>query len=174
MNELNKIIARATSRIAEPFFLLPIYGGNPVSRERVYCYELYHQMRCEWPNDTRYALNGEVDKRAHGAMQALGVGAITPDFLVHTPGFMEDNHAVIEVKVTGAKPKGIRKDLATLTLFRQGPGYERAIYLFYGEADRGKLIKRIRKLAATIEGSIGIELWHHGEVGAPAEQIAEL
>jgi len=160
--------------MTEPYFLLPIYGGNPVNRERVYCYELYHLMRCEWPSGARYVLNGEVDKRAHVAMQALGVGNEKPDFLVHNPGVMEDNHAIIEVKVIGAAVRDIRKDLATLTLFRQGPQYDRAIYLFYGNGDRDRLIRRIQKAAATVPGSDGIEVWHHMQLGASADRIAVL
>jgi hypothetical protein len=59
------ILHEATARIAPEYFLLPVYGGPSVYRERVYCYELYHQIRLLWPGDCPYRLNGEVDKRAH-------------------------------------------------------------------------------------------------------------
>lgn len=65
MQEVTQILGDATAAIASDFFLLPIHGGTSVYRERVYCYELYHQMRRLWPPDCPYRLNGEVDKRAH-------------------------------------------------------------------------------------------------------------
>jgi hypothetical protein len=49
MEELDKILQRATASIGREYFLLPIHGAPPVYRERVYCYELYHQMRLLWP-----------------------------------------------------------------------------------------------------------------------------
>jgi hypothetical protein len=51
------------------YFLLPVYyfgAVAEVSRERVYAYELYHQLRNRLGNDfTPFILSGEVDKRMH-------------------------------------------------------------------------------------------------------------
>ena len=58
----------ATARVSPEFMLLPIAGfRNPVFiyRERVYCYELYHQLRIEMGDDLGFSLSGEVDKRRH-------------------------------------------------------------------------------------------------------------
>lgn len=52
MEEFNRILREAAARIEPEWFELPIMGGNSVYRERVYCYELYHQMRCLWPKLT--------------------------------------------------------------------------------------------------------------------------
>lgn len=65
MEQLTRILAEATASVGPEYFLLPIDGADPIYRERVYCYELYHQMRRRWPDDRRYILNGEVDKSAH-------------------------------------------------------------------------------------------------------------
>src|SRR5262245_39939149 len=51
MNMLSNLLALATADIDQEYFQLPIHGGGPVYRERVYCYELYHQMRRRWPDD---------------------------------------------------------------------------------------------------------------------------
>lgn len=174
MQELDTIIAAASSRVAQVYFRLPIYGSDPVSRERVYCYELYHQMRRDWPDGCLYVLTGEVDKRNHAAMGALGVNLEKPDFLIHNPGNMDDNHAIIEVKPAHAEPREIRKDLETLTLFRQGPEYDRAIQLFYGYAEPDELMARVHAAAAHVPDSAGIQIWHHAEVGDLAERIATL
>lgn len=63
MHQLSDIIFEATSRIDGMYMRLPVDGGEAQLRERVYCYELYHQLRCLWPHGCEYALNGEVDKR---------------------------------------------------------------------------------------------------------------
>ena len=65
MNELSEILSTATGSVERAYFQLNIDGGDPVFRERVYCYELYHQMRSRWPSSSNYVLNGEIDKRAH-------------------------------------------------------------------------------------------------------------
>jgi hypothetical protein len=39
-------LAQATQAIEASYFLLPIAGRDrPIKRERVYCYELFHQLR---------------------------------------------------------------------------------------------------------------------------------
>src|SRR4051812_19242544 len=85
MRELSEILRQSTSGIGERFFRLPIDGGDSVYRERVYCYELYHQMRSRWPQECPFCLNGEVDKRAHPFWRQTGLDEVTPDFLVHGP-----------------------------------------------------------------------------------------
>jgi hypothetical protein len=62
MEQLTEILRQATAAISNDYFLLPIRGADPVYRERVYCYELYHQMRLRWPQGSPCRLNGEVDK----------------------------------------------------------------------------------------------------------------
>ena len=111
MRELTSIIEKATAGITSSYFHLNIDGGDPIYRERVYCYELYHQMRLCWPDHTAYYLNGEIDKAAHPILRTLGADYAKPDLLVHQPGYMEGNHAIIEVKSPAADADGIRKDL---------------------------------------------------------------
>ncbi len=174
MNELSQIISAATAAIEYGYFHLNIDGGDPVYRERVYCYELYHQMRCRWPANTPYYLNGEVDKAAHPILKKLGADYAKPDLLVHQPGKMGGNFAVIEVKESEAPPAGIRKDLKTLSLFINRVGYKRAIYLFYGHRTDEQLVKRVQEFAAEIEELAPIELWLHQEVGQCATRIIML
>src|ERR1700683_1803216 len=113
MDELTGILAAATAAIGPGYFRLNIDGGSPVYRERVYCYELYHQMRLRWPSSCPFVLNGEVDKAAHPILMKLGASGAKPDMLVHRPGRMAGNYAVIEIKSENASRTGIRKDIAT-------------------------------------------------------------
>lgn len=170
MIQLDDIIFQATASIDAGYFHLATAGGGLVTRERVYCYELYHQMRSIWPADVDLTLSGEVDKAGHEVLRRLGMRAAIPDLLVHQPGFMERNHAIIEVKPACARKEGIRKDIATLSEFRISAGYERAIYLFYGGVD----IDAVQAIADEYDGLAPIELWVHIAPGQTAEHICEI
>ncbi|WP_245585436.1 methionyl-tRNA formyltransferase-like protein [Pleomorphomonas koreensis] len=174
MQELNQILAQATASIEHLYFQLPIDGSDPIFRERVYCYELYHQLRRLWPQETPFSLNGEVDKQGHALIKAKGARVASPDLLIHTPGSMDGNHAIIEVKPGSAQLNGVCKDIRTLSEYCTLIGYKRAIYLFYGGLPL-PLIKRAIKCVAN-EGKpiLPIELWFHPHPGTPAEAIGTL
>lgn len=174
MDELSKILCEATAAIEPAYFMLNIAGGIPVYRERVYCYELYHQMRLRWPEGSPYYLNGEVDKIAHPLLSEMGI-ATKPDLLVHRPGDMRRNHAVIEVKPTLAGRREILKDLETLSAFANRAGYQRAILLFYGgNTLKHQVGRTIRALAPRMSEAAPIEIWLHPEVGQGATHVSTL
>ena len=160
MEELTSVLEQATAAIAPDYFYLNLDGGDPIYRERVYCYELYHQMRMRWPTQTPFYLNGEVDKARHPKMIELRDRFPKPDLLVHRPGYMEGNFAVIEVKRERAGKAGIVKDLETLSFFVDEFGYQRALYLIYGDAAMTTLAQ-IQDLAKEIIDSDAIEYWAH-------------
>jgi hypothetical protein len=177
MHELDQILVSATQSIREEYFQLPIDGREePIYRERVYCYELYHQMRCNWPNGSSFTLSGEVDKSGHPLIRGNGLDRAKPDFLVHVPGDMGGNHAVIEVKPINAQRGGLKKDLITLTAFRRYASYERALYLFYGGGAIKNIIAQLQDLADKDRGkSIDlslIEFWWQGVANEPAHWLA--
>lgn len=174
MNILSALLASATADIGDEYFRLPVHGGRLVYRERVYCYELYHQMRRRWPDDGPFRLNGEVDKAAHPVLSGLGASYAKPDLLVHGPGDMGRNHAIIEVKSQMATLAGIAKDLRTLSLFRREVGYERAIYLIYGHGNLARVFEGINRLTAEVPELATIEVWAHHTQGSPAEHLFDL
>ena len=167
MKELTRIITDATAGIGPGYFHLSIDGGDSIYRERVYCYELYHQMRLNWPDHTEFYLNGEVDKAAHPILRTLGADHAKPDLLVHRPGYMTGNHAIIEVKSSEADAEGIRKDLETLSLFKSKVGYQRSIYIIYGQK-AAAVADRVIRIARELKGLEDIELWLHLAPGEPA------
>lgn len=178
MQRLNRILTRATGGIADRYYQLPIDGGDPVYRERVYCYELYHQMRLRWPQHSEYSLNGEVDKAAH-PQAALLEGALKPDLLVHTPGNHAGNHAVIEVKSCRANAPAITIDLVKLVRLVRQFRYQRAIYLIYGY-QAAQALERGHAAFEALENKVPIEVWLHEQPGqsayrattfTPAEEI---
>jgi hypothetical protein len=174
MEQLTDILVDATAHIEPVYFRLPIDGGGPIYRERVYCYELYHQMRLRWPRDARFTLNGEVDKIAHPILSKLGADYAKPDLLVHGPGDMRRNHAIIEVKSLMADHEGIRKDLNTLQLFRTEVGYERAIHLIYGSGRIDRVLGLVERCARQMGLTAPVEVWVHLEPGHPAEKVLYL
>ena len=175
MENFTEILINATAQISEGYFQLKIDGGDPIYRERVYCYELYHQLRNHWPDKTDFYLNGEIDKAAHPILKDLGVNNVKPDFLVHKPGYMYGNYAIIEVKKVDADLSGIRKDLQTLSIFLENVQYERAIYLFYGYSiNYDKLLNRLSNVYLELNLSSVIEIWFHNNHEQSAECILKL
>ncbi|MHA7229516.1 hypothetical protein ACVT98_09870 [Vibrio campbellii] len=173
---IDNLLGEATAEIADNYFQLPIDGQeDAIYRERVYCYELYHQFRCAWPDDCEYELSGEVDKSGHPLIRGNDLDRVKPDLLIHQPGNMSGNHTIIEVKPINASSTGVAKDLATLTAFRRNAGYRYAIYLVYGHNDITQFVNKIRTASSQdrankIDLSL-IELWWHSEPGVSAEKI---
>lgn len=168
--QIEKALNEAAARIAEQYIRLPIDGGESVYRERLYCYELYHQLRCALGDNFEYSVGGEIDKSGHPQMLGRGVTGTKPDLLVHGPGYMERNLLVIEVKPAVRDDRDtIAKDLQTLTGYR-GPGkYGHAWYLIYG-GDEHDVERFLRICNRIVEGQNqppicldGIQLlWHPG------------
>ena len=70
--ELIEFIKTGMDRVSGSFFSVVTCGDvKPIARERVYCYELYHQMRSIQENDNKYPslckyiLHAEIDKSGH-------------------------------------------------------------------------------------------------------------
>jgi hypothetical protein len=81
---------------------------------------------------------------------------------------MAGNYAIIEVKSARAPNAAIGKDIEVLSLFRRRVGYERAIYLVYGEEISDRLLMRVKETAHDTQELAPIELWLHPASCAPA------
>jgi hypothetical protein len=153
----------ATGRIEDCYFRVQTASKNGptvVYRERVYCYELYHQLRNAIPDNGEYTLMGELDKRGHEIFH----GGKVPDFVFHVPGTMKGNLAVMEVKrIDNNENDEIQNDCDKLRKFVEEEGkYKGAIYLVFG--DRGGQTDRFREIArqrltGLTKGAF-ILLWH--------------
>lgn len=95
VDEFKQLLSRATAKIPEEYIHLPEAGREERRyREQVYCYELYHQLRSLWPELSEpISLSGELDKQGHKFYPDS-----KPDLLVHGPGNMKNNIAIVEVK----------------------------------------------------------------------------
>jgi hypothetical protein len=170
MDGFDNIFREATANISREYFLLPVVRSPAIYRERVYCYELYHQLRRRWPEDERYRLNGEIDKRGHPYFTE-DRWAPKPDLLVHVPG-SHDNYAVIEVKTAdNLRNREVLKDIETLVRFTNDVGYVRGIHLVFA-ASATETLDVLRR-AKIDPGTLGrIEFWGQVEPGMAAEQSA--
>ncbi len=153
-----KCLMKAIQNIDSHYFQLPVTDSDePIYRERVYCYELFHQLRCVLGDDFSYKLHGEVDKSNHPIIR----DDKKPDFIVHNPGNMS-NLVVIEVKPVTVKDKiaKLREDIDKLKMFiTSKASYYRAIMLIYGSIN-GDLPQNIRQEIENVHNEKIIILWH--------------
>lgn len=120
--------------VSNPYFELPsVSNSEKIIRERVFCYELYHQLRLLQMKDSflmDFSLNGEIDKRGNTAF----TGCLkNPDFVFHIPGTMNANACVIEVKGILDK-SGIQKDFQTLLTFVSEFQYKQGVFILYNHS----------------------------------------
>lgn len=160
------LLAQATASIPPHYFQLPVADlEDPIFRERVYSYELYHQLRTLLAMDDElayYELSGEIDKRGHPVIRPCA-----PDFVVHVPGTMFENLVAIEVKPINAGQAGIEKDRNNLEYFVTDAGYRCGVQLVYG-GDRDAL-RRFINVYRDADERIKL-VWHAGP-GRPAARI---
>jgi len=168
-DEFSRLLRTATSEVKEDYFSLKIYEQEPVYRERVYCYELYHQMRLRWPSNSPFFLNGEVDKMNHQKLEDAGLAGLKPDFLVHTPGDWNNNRIVMEVKSATVQAKGLSGDIHSLNEFMTKGNYRRALLLLFGTpALSPRRLANLRKRAGKNGITSTIEIWQHSHPGSAA------
>ena len=162
------LLGAATARITSEYFHLPVAGADAIYRERVYCYELYHQLRCLWV-DFPLTLGGEVDKSGAPHFR----GGPKPDLLVHAPGHMGHNLVVLEVKPIIAGVHQIRTDLQKPTWFHRHADYFRGIFLSYGEdGGEGRLRESLHYATRTQDVDPAVlEIFYHRRYGEGAVHL---
>jgi hypothetical protein len=156
-----KVLNNAVEKIEPKYFRVPRSGLEAVWRERAYCYELYHLLRCYLPKDFPYTLHGEIDKITHHAItQHFGkMKRPNPDFIVHKPGELgvDANFVVIEIKRSDADLKLIKKDLWKIRKFMRHVDYQHGIMLFFGEKQPPDL-SRLGGIQAVWHKAVGQKL----------------
>jgi len=175
------LLSQAGAGVDERWFLLPHSTREPAVRgytyrERVYTYELYHQLRTLSDTDVGvsagcppYTLSGEIDK---AGLNAPIVGSrYKPDLLWHVPGEPSSNGVVVEIKAAASlRQAGIDKDLRTLAAMTgdQHRGYAVGVFLVFGPT-RTDLRARVNRAAAQLSSDglnlQRVQLFHHPVCG---------
>ncbi len=166
LQSFEAMLADACAEITGVYFQLPIADADSLYRERVYCYELYHQLRRRW--DTfPYSLGGEVDKAGHPHFRRGPYARSKPDLLVHIPGDMDNNLVCVEVKPLTRPVDEFVDDIRKLIWFCENAHYYRGLFLVYGTADdnamRDNLPGKFHDLFGALEGLdiSRIQFWFH-------------
>lgn len=155
MKKYLNIIIEGLNRVEEPYYhIKTTYALSGIVRERAFCYELYHQIRCIQTerNEMKLSLNGEIDKRGH--LEFDKDDQKNPDFVFHIPGEMDDNTFVIEVK--GIINDDCIHDFQKLELFVCKYGYKMGIFILYNhtfEEFTRKLSEKLRKNFSSVPES---------------------
>ncbi|MGY0390332.1 hypothetical protein ACWZJV_25460 [Nocardioides sp. WG-D5] len=177
------LLLETCSAVQSHWFLLPVAQEDraPVYRERVYCYELYHQLRVRTEGHAvagspAYVLSGEIDKA--GLHTVIANGTHKPDLVWHVPG-EHLNAVVAEVKTTSKWDRGgVRKDLQTLAAFltAEDRAYARGVLLMFGPGDDDIICQRVRELVPASEQPAlrQAHLVWHPEPGTPARDLGPI
>ena len=115
-----QLIRGSLDNVGDEYYrLTTTYKPLGIVRERVFCYELYHQMRLIQSQRglTDIQIHGEIDKSGHVGFDRNA--RKNPDFVFHIPGMMQGNAIVVEVKgkIEGNYQEGVYKDIVTLSKF---------------------------------------------------------
>lgn len=146
------VLISSLREIGDEYIHFQVAGNEePIQRERIFCGELYHQMR-GLGEHLGYMINIEPNKKRHPIIERQ-CGSVDPDIVVHRPGYMgpEDNLAVIEIKASaGDLTDGIEKDLNTINCMTTiNNGYHGGVVIVFGpltDSKKENLIKRIGRL----------------------------
>ena len=123
------VLKKSLSKVEKKYFkLTTTYELHGIVRERVFCYELYHQIRKHLGENDILSLNGEIDKR--GNIDFEKNDQKNPDFVFHVQGENKRNTLVVEVKGKIIRPS-IQKDFRTLLLFVEKYNYTSGAFVLY-------------------------------------------
>lgn len=129
------IIKSALDEVPQEYYkLYTTYSTEGIVRERIFCYELYHRIRCiqERQGNMSLIIHGEIDKRGHELFERED--QLNPDFIFHIPGSMESNKVVVEVKgriENSNYRQGVVGDFKTIIKFVDNYNYEIGIFIAY-------------------------------------------
>ena len=145
---LISLIEQALNQVSQDYYRLrTTYSTEGIVRERVFCYELYHQMRKiqDSGESCQYHIHGEIDKRAHELFAREDQK--NPDFVFHCPGSMGENALVVEVKGKLTVAEAI-KDFDTLKIFCAKYGYQKGLWLLYNH-DLEEAMKALQEVLSS-------------------------
>lgn len=144
-----------------------------VYRERVYCYELYHQMRKIWAHDGGAILHAEFDKIGSQFFADKSVKGVKPDFLIHTPGEIDKNFIAMEVKAVTARSDEIKCDLEKLSSLSCEANYRLTIFLIFGKNAKKKAEETLI-LRRQWGADLNTEIWAHENSNEEATRYDEV
>ncbi len=137
MNEyFIKFIKESLESVEQKYYSIPIAHHNKeIIRERMFCYEFYHQMRLKQKPNSPIQIHGEIDK--NGYPKEYNLKRRNPDFIFHQSGNQEKNMVIMEVKGRIHGP-AIKKDFETITHFlnKDGLNYRIGVFVLFNHSQK--------------------------------------
>lgn len=126
----------ALEAVAPTYFQVNMPGGRRRAYERVFSYELYHQMRLEFNNPNLF-LHGEFGKPLNMINHLNRRNTVFPDIVVHQTDNIFHNILALEVKSSNTvAEREFRRDLRKLFFYSQicqpfwpGLQFQHAVYI---------------------------------------------
>lgn len=145
------LIRRALANVRGDFYrVITTYEKHGIPRERVFCYELYHQMRIIMEQHSYYerTLHGEIDKKGHHDI--LDKDQRNPDFVIHVPGLHAGNTLIVEVKgrLDSDYYEAVEKDFKTLLTFVTHYQYRAGVFILFGHTLKNLIVRMRERLRA--------------------------
>lgn len=166
MDRFKSLIKEALTKISIKYFQQPTIEKDRFKYgERVFCYELYHQLRCLQEKFYGLEISGEAVKSKFQSTDLTNNKI--PDILIHNFGHHDNNEVIIEVKTDiDSFTNGIDKDFEILNTFTHEQSvfkYKLGISLVVNY-DFEKFINenntKAKELKSHIENNLRIELWN--------------
>ncbi|NOQ26786.1 MAG: hypothetical protein GQ564_15605 [Bacteroidales bacterium] len=166
MIDFKYLIKEALTNVGEIYYKQPtVKDGEFKYGERVFCYELYHQLRCMQERFKDLVISGEAVKSKFQS-QDLENNKM-PDMLIHNFGMHENNEVIIEAKTdVRSVKKDIEKDFEILNTFTHSDScfnYKLGISLVVNHDLKEYLSEQKDKLdniKSIIDKNPRIELWN--------------
>jgi hypothetical protein len=121
----------ALLRVAPDYFCVELPDGSHAYQERIFAYELYHQVRLQFTE--HWYVNGEFRKGLSLVPRVDRRDWVIPDLVIHQPATTENNLVVVEIKSSrNLLPTDLLNDLRKLEMFtdpKQGLGFSIGIML---------------------------------------------
>lgn len=153
LNEFLRALEKAAARMTDDYFRIEFCDPNEEGvlkfRERVFCYELYYQLRVALGGNFFYKLHGELDKVSHDTYKHSDLKNVVPDFIVHEPGTM-NNLLVMEIKHKASSIDRIESDFEKLRKFKSIAGYYTGISYVFGKLEEDQEKRLISNLGEGI------------------------
>lgn len=118
-------------------------------QERLFAYELYHQLRLLWTEKPALRACCVIHAEVRKGYQKIAGFDYMPDFLFHLPQAGQ-NRAVAEVKLAGRSSQDIATDLKKLVRFHDKFEYDDLIEILVGsDRDIERVIREISSSTGT-------------------------
>ena len=110
-------------------------------QERLFAYEIYHQLRLLWENNPLLRSHCVIHAEVRKGYQHKAEFDYMPDFLFHRPQ-PDQNRAVAEVKLAARRLKEVAEDLEKLVRFHETFAYDELIQILIGcERDFKRIVE---------------------------------